>query len=261
MKTKAKPVKTEKTAPKAVKGSTTPAKAKKPQAKKKKELPLIITPIGRIVFPHLSAPNSKGRYPSNKYEATLLFPKSTWKKEGEEMRKVVLKAGRAFYHDDSLKLTDFKTPFQDGDEKTNPIFAGHIVMKPKSGFAPTVVGPDKTPWDADKIAGIKGGDYVRCVLAVDSFEQSGGGITAYLNVVQFAREGAALGGGAGRSLELVDELEVELEDLEANEEEESSEDEEEAESEEEDSEEEEAEEDSDEEGDSEEAEDDDEVVV
>ncbi len=188
------------------------AKTAAAPAAKKIDRVRVYGPVGRILYPHLVEPNSQGLYPSGKYQCDILFPKSTWKEDGKEMRMAVLKVARQFFGNPKLTLEEFANPFKDGDDKEQDVFHGSIIMTPKSQFAPTVVGPDRKEFSSERIRLIKGGDYIRPVLSVYPYTQSGGGVTCGLDVVQFAREGEAIGGGRGAALELLEELEVELED-------------------------------------------------
>lgn len=172
----------------------------------------VLTPIGRILYPHLLEPHSQGQYPTNKFQCDILFDKSQWEAEGKAARIAVLKAGRAFFGNPKANLSDFKNPFKDGDDKEQELWHGSIYMTPRSQFKPRVVGPDMKDFSDERIRLIKGGDYVRLVLSIYPYSQQGGGITCGLEVVQFAKEGEAIGGGRGASLELLSEIEVDLED-------------------------------------------------
>ena len=188
-----------------------PTKKKKTPSKKKADVLRIRTktPQGRIVYPHLVTPNEKGKYPSGKFEITFMISKDIWKEEGKALREAVLKVGRAYYKDDALKLSDFANPFQDGDDKESSLFHDHIVMHPKNKQQPMIVDFQKKELSEDAIKAIKSGDYARLAVTVAPYEQQGGGVTLYLDVLQFLSKGAAIGGGVGAALELLDEIDAE----------------------------------------------------
>lgn len=172
----------------------------------------VVTPTGRIVFPYLAEPDSGRQYSDGKYKVDILFPKSSWKEDGAELREQVLGVAQAYYGK-KVKFADFKHPFKDGDTKQQDYFKGHVYITAKSQFAPTVVGPDKSVFDKERIMKIKGGDYARLVVVVYPYDQSGGGVTLGLDIVQFSHEGEALSGGRAASMAMLDELEVDLSDL------------------------------------------------
>lgn len=192
------------------------AKAKK----KGKKHPLILTPLGRFNFVYLDKVDSGREFSDDKYKVDILFDKKTWPEDGKELRTTALKVIRKFVEDDKAKLSDFAHPFKDGDEKdmtkeSNKAYAGHYYITPKSEYQPKVFKPDgKTEMTPEEVSRIKSGDYGRAVVAVYAYSQ-GPGVTLGLNLVQFHKEGPALGGsGTSASMALLNELHVELEDPE-----------------------------------------------
>jgi len=183
-------------------------------AKKKNNSVIGVTPIGRINWPFLVEPDLGRQYSDGKFKADIFWDAGEFKEAGKELRQAVLKVGRDFFKDDSLKLTDFKNPFKKGDDKENPgALAGTIYMTAKSKNRPTVLGANKTEWDLEKIRSLKSGDHVRFVVSVFPYSQSGGGVSVGLNAVQFAYEGESIGGGSAASVALLDEIKVELDDI------------------------------------------------
>jgi hypothetical protein len=189
----------------------------------------LATPEGRLSFPHLSAPETGGRYPSNKYVATLIIPNTA---NFEALKAACLQAAQAMWPDKGLTtLGQLKLPFRNGDEKaaTSPFMVGTIYIKCKSTFKPPVVGPTRVNVGGvnkfpDYTGPIKGGDYVRLSVTAfpyqmnldrevgaalraagktifDGVNEQGQpccwrpSVTFMLDGVQFLREGAALGGG------------------------------------------------------------------
>lgn len=181
-------------------------------AKQKIDRVRVVTPIGRLLFPYLAEPDQGRQYSDGKYKVDILFPKETWKEEGAELREQVLAVARAYYGK-PVKFADFKHPFKDGDTKQQDYFKGHVYMTAKSQFEPTVVGANKAKFDKERIMKIKGGDYARLVVAIYPYDQSGGGVTCGLDIVQFSHEGEAVSGGRAASMAMLDELEVDLSDL------------------------------------------------
>ncbi len=181
-------------------------------AKIKKESLRCVTPVGKLVFPYLAEPDSGRQYSDDKFKTDILFPKETWQEAGKELRQTVLKAAQAFYGK-PMKFAEFAHPFKDGDTKPQDYYKGNYYITAKSQFLTTVVGADKKEFSLDRIKRIKGGDFARLVVSVYPYTQGEGGITCGLEVVQFSHEGDALSGGRSVSLNMLDDLEVELEDL------------------------------------------------
>ena len=173
------------------------------------------TPVGRFSFPYLSKPDTGRTYSDNKFKVDLLIPKAVFAgEEGKALRAAVLKVGREYFGKPAFKLTDFKNPFKDMDEAEDvpDQLRGHIMIKAKSSFKPTVVSADTTEMGEEEIASIKGGDYGRLVVTVYPYSQQGGGVTMGLNLVQFKQAGEAFGQGKKQILDMIDEMEVTLED-------------------------------------------------
>jgi hypothetical protein len=184
--------------------------------KKVKQRVEIATPIGRINWPFLLKPDVGRQYSDDKYKADIFWLASDFKESGADLKAAVLKVGREFFKDNSLKLSDFKNPFKKGDDKENPgPLEGCIYVTAKSNNKPKVLGPKKDEWNDEQIASIKSGDYVRFILSVFPYSQSGGGVSVGLNVVQFAYAGESIGGGTAASIALLDSINVELDDVTA----------------------------------------------
>lgn len=187
----------------------------------KRKAPLIKTAVGRLNFVYLAKPDSGREYSNDKYKVDLLFSKEKWQDDDcKQMRVAAIMEARHFFKNDKIKsISEFKSPFKDGDEKdmdkeSSKPYKGHWYITINSNFKPKVLGPDKQPMSDTEVEAIKSGDYARAVCAVVGFKQKGGGITFAMNVLQFARVGEAIGGGASAaSMELLDELEIDLEDV------------------------------------------------
>lgn len=195
------------------------AAGKRGRPKKEKAVPVrVVTPVGMLSYPYLVEPNDRGNYPDGKYKTDIIFDAETWETQGKALRKAVLQVARNYFGDATLKLSDFANPFKDGNAKAGKKeYNGCIYLTAKSDFQPTVVGPNTKPMPEERINKIKGGDFARLVVNIYPYAQQGGGVTVGLEVVQFSHEGEPLGEGRAASLELLDELEAELEDLEEGE--------------------------------------------
>lgn len=195
--------------------NTANTKTNKVEAKKKVEL--VITPVGRMNYVWLSKPDTGREYSDEKYKFDLIFNKDKWKEEGKALRVAVIQEARKFFNNPSIKsLSEFRHPFKDGDEKESKdgAYKNTIYITVKSKFQPKVLGPDKKELAAPDVEKIKSGDYARAVVAVIPYPHKGGGISLALNVVQFARVGEPIGGGAAAaSINLLDELDVDLDNV------------------------------------------------
>ena len=182
-------------------------------AKKNDNRIVLKTPVGRLSFPYLTKKDEGRQYSDGKFKTDLLFTKEQWKTEGKELTTAVLEVAKKHFGK-AVKLKDFKHPFVDTDTVNNipDNMKGMIRIRAKSTNAPQIVGPDKKPLTAEKIAEIKGGDYARLVVSVFPYDQQGGGVSLGLNFVQFARPGEPFGQGTSKMLDMLDEMEVTLED-------------------------------------------------
>lgn len=198
--------------------------------KQKKKTTLIVTPVGRVLYPNLAEPDTRGDYGKDKFKVRMIFSKKTWKDDpaAKKMRADIIKEARKFFNDPSIKkMSDFKGPIKDGDKKynsdptkdSNKALKDHYFMDFSTGkdFPPNVVGPKKNKLDKEATAKIKSGDYGRVVASVKGYHQSEGGITTYLQTFQLSHEGDRIGGsGNAASMALLDELDVELDDVDGD---------------------------------------------
>ncbi len=182
---------------------------------------MIVTPVGRIGYPYLTKVDSGREYSDKKYKVCLMWSKDDWKEISKEMQHAVLEVAKEAYGIKTVKFSQFRHPFNDGDERETPgIFEDQMYLTAKTGFLPEVVGPKKdsktgkfTPLKDSDVEKIKGGDYARAVLDIYCYTQKGGGITVGLRTLQFANIGSALGAGQAEALSMLDEIDVELEDI------------------------------------------------
>jgi len=181
-----------------------------------------LTPIGRFSFPALAEPNTNPEYGKNNYELTLLIPKDVFMAEASSLRAAVLECAKTNLKvgktkSSPTKLKDFKHPFRDGDQlyedKGYEAYKGCFVITAKSRYQPQVINASKNELNAKQIAQIKGGDYGRMLINVFPYQQQGGGVTFGLLLVQFWKEGPALGGiNKAELIAEISELEVPLDE-------------------------------------------------
>ena len=154
----------------------------------------IVTPVGRVSFPHLVKPDSKGRYADDKYKVTLLIDKGTSLKRLKAAVQECIDATEAW---DGLGLTigDVAGPFRDGDEKGIEEYEDTVYITCKSNRRPLILDEDRGNMDAEEIyAGCRG----RLVVTAMSYENKGDpGVTFLLDTVQFKGDDEAFGGGGG----------------------------------------------------------------
>lgn len=183
---------------------------KKKKIKKVPNKIKVLTPPGTLSYPHLASPDEGKTNSDGKYKTDLLIKKADWKEKGKELRQAVLKVGRRHFGDENLQLKDFANPFKDTDAlenySENDRTKGCILLRAKTEYVPSVIGPDKEELSEEDIAKIKGGDTARLVVEVYPYDNDEGGVTVGLNLVQFIQTGKALGQGNAAALALVDEI-------------------------------------------------------
>jgi hypothetical protein len=161
----------------------------------------LVTPAGRISFPHLEKPDSKGKYADNKYKVTQLIPKTA---NLGTLKKAVLDCAKESWGAD----VDMKTllhPFRNGDVKAEkmPMYADHLYITAKSRNRPTMLDASRNGIEA---AEVYGGCDARLVVTAMSYEQGrrdGGvdrGVTFLLDVVQKIGDNTRFGGHADISV-------------------------------------------------------------
>ena len=105
--------------------------------------PKQVTPEGTLFFYDVDSPNTKekhpnNQYPSDKFEATLGFPKE---EDLEALKEACVKVGKEAFPD--LEASDLDFPFADGDEKSLDSMHGNIVIKAKCKKKPKCVDGNK----------------------------------------------------------------------------------------------------------------------
>lgn len=197
---------------------------------------------GRLSFPYLSAVDTGREFSDGAYKTDLLISKATFKEKGQPWQDAVLKVGRDTFGK-NFKLVGGKQriPFKDMDKDEsveNEAMKDSILVRAKSAprkmpdgsvkpaRKPLIIGPRKVgntfpELSAEEIAAIKGGDWGMIQVTVGAYKQKtkeyDGGVTFYLNAVQFWKPGDAFGQGRSKLLETAEELEAEgLEEAEDN---------------------------------------------
>lgn len=189
----------------------------------KKNTVTLWTPPGRVSYPFFTGPDVGRQYSDNKYKGDLLIPKAIFKEKGKELQDAVLQVGRdKFGTKFKLVGSPYKTPFKDTDKDDNlaePALRNAIMIRAKATRQPMFIGPRKDgngvfpTLSSEKVAAIKGGDWVLFNVGVFAYEQQGGGVTFGLNGVQFWKEGEGFGQGRSQLMKTAEELEEEeLED-------------------------------------------------
>jgi hypothetical protein len=180
----------------------------------------IATPVGRISFPHLAEPDTKGKYADDKFKATLLFPK-----QGVDLsilRNAALSCAQQAFGAGIKTLNDFQHPFRDGDAKTDLAgYAGNIFITAKSKKRPLCIDRTKQNINPDEIYG---GCYARMIVTACSYQSTENvkdpktgqvvkqvinGVTFLLDGVQKTKDGEAFGGGGATAESFPDDLPAE----------------------------------------------------
>jgi hypothetical protein len=180
----------------------------------------IVTGIGRLAFPHLVSPNSGGQFPSNKYEAHLLIPK-TDTATLDLLRRKALEAAQQVWP--KIPPAALVVGLRDGAEKGHlEGFSDAWFINAKAKRQPPVFDGQRQPYDP---AAVKGGDYVRFMITAGAYKKNldpetakqllaagvkgiiqakddngkvtyyRPAVTFYLDAVQFVRQGTPMGGG------------------------------------------------------------------
>lgn len=167
----------------------------------------LITPKGRLSYPHLLERNTGGEYPSDKYETLLLIPKTA---NIDNLLTACEALMLENFEDEFESLEDLKNPpIRDGDMKGGE-YAGHWFIKAKSDNKPGIVGPDPTK-TVDNPEMIFGGQNAKLSLNAYVYNTKGNkGVAWGLKNVQILGGGESFGGGAGNpsdQFEAVEEVE------------------------------------------------------
>lgn len=163
----------------------------------------IVTPKGRLSFPHLVKPDTEGQYADDKFKVTLLIPQET---SLANLKNAVLACAKEAWPGKNYKLADLIHPFHNGDKKAeaNPAYAKTIYITCKTKNRPAIVDTDRKEIDpAEAYAGCD----ARLVVTAMSYEQKGEpGVTFLLETVQKLGDNTRF--GKARDLSVLDDGEV-----------------------------------------------------
>jgi hypothetical protein len=176
----------------------------------------IVTPKGRLSFPHLAAPDTGKKFSDNKFKTSILFPKQGV--DLGELRAKALECAKTAFGDRIKTLNDFQHPFRDGDQKDLDGYKGNIYITCKSKNRARVVDRNKVDIPAEEAYG---GCQARLIVTACSYQSTENvkdpktgqivkqivyGVTFLLDGVQKLGEGDKLGGGGGGSAAFPDDL-------------------------------------------------------
>lgn len=154
----------------------------------------IITPRGRLSYPHLFERNTKGEYPSDMYETLLLIPKST---DIKALRDAATEVMTEAFKDKFKSIDDLKhPPIRDGDDYDDDR-KGHWIIKAKTDNRPQIVGADPKVV-IDDSEECYGGRWARLSMSCYSYDKAGSkGVSFGLKNVQLLDHAEKFGGGGG----------------------------------------------------------------
>lgn len=180
---------------------------------KKEKAVKYLTPVGRLLYPHLAHPDSGKQYSDDKYKTSLIVSKEELNKSGIfEAIKELAKAEKVDINSINYQIQDLgseeqraKKLFASGDYKD------FYLIQAKSKFPIRLVdgaGKNMATEDAEKI---KSGDLGRIGFTMKFYASNskaiGKGIAFYLTDAQFWKEGERIGGAETPfgTLEVVEE--------------------------------------------------------
>lgn len=153
----------------------------------------LITPKGRLSYPHLFERHTKGDYPSDMYETLLLIPKSTDIKALKDACELML---QEVFKGKFKSIEDLEhPPIKDGDEYEDDR-KGHWVIKAKSDNRPQIVAanPKVVIDDPEEVYG---GRWAKLSLNLYSYNKAGKrGLSFGLRNVQVLEHGEKFGGAS-----------------------------------------------------------------
>lgn len=124
----------------------------------------ILTPTGRVSFPHLAMPDTVGKFAKGKYKLTLLMKPS----EVDGMREAALECAKQAFP--GVSLTDIQMPFRDGNEKAkdpkNARYAGFTIITVTTKKQPPTIDMGKQPIDPKEVYA---GCWARCIVCACSY--------------------------------------------------------------------------------------------
>lgn len=158
----------------------------------------VITPKGRLSFASIFEPDTKGKYPTGQYKATILFYPKTDKEAMvglNAMKAAALKVAQEAFGKET-KLSDIQHPFNQGNKKAEKYeaYTDAIFVTAKSKYRPGVVDAKKAeildPQD------LYSGCWVRASLVPYSYDGKEKGVTFRLCNIQKLADDKRFGGGS-----------------------------------------------------------------
>lgn len=132
---------------------------------------LIMTSFGTAMYPHISKPDTDGKYADNKYKTKLVLSDADYKRFIDDLKKVVGTIPKGY-----------KVPYKEDDD-------GKKIITAKSNYAPAVFDMRNNKLSEDEFVG--GGSVIRIAVEPYDYEK---GISLRLKQVQVKeRQG---GGGS-----------------------------------------------------------------
>lgn len=162
----------------------------------------IKTPVGILCYPSLIKADSGGKYATNKFKATLIFPKAS-------DRKLLVAACKAAAAESfpGVEYKELLRPFRDGDEKyqedpeKNKHYKGCWYITPKSKNRPTCLDKQGEPLEPDQIPEtLYGGCKAQFILTACTYVQKKDkGVTFLLDGIKQMGDGKRLGGSGANA--------------------------------------------------------------
>jgi hypothetical protein len=169
---------------------------------------VLVSPIGRVCYPSLFAPNRFSEEDKPEYDVTLIFDDAS---QIAEMRKRILEAVKQKWGPEGAKSV--KSPLRRVEEKPEYEALGYeptdVFVRFKTRQKPACVGPDKRVIsEADEV--IYPGCYGRVSYEIGCWQHPSGGkgVSLYLRHFQFARDGERIASGRGGAEDEFDALPV-----------------------------------------------------
>lgn len=189
---------------------------------------------GQFSYPYLHEIDPDPEYGGSKH-TSLLVSKDDWL-EGEsydDLRTAVMNLAKQKIKVKvkgklvtPTKLSQFKTPFKDGDkiaeEKDPAIYSGKVEVRAKSQYPFAIIDAQKNKLSDEEVeAKIKGGDWGRVWVSPYYYPHNGGGIGLGIKMIQYwkpCKAEEAFGGDPDAMIDtLATELDVDMEDVEEEE--------------------------------------------
>ena len=183
----------------------------------KDRAPMMKTPIGRLSFPSIIEANTKGQYPTNKWQTDFFISfedaakNDDWQKLVDAVKKVA-----SANSDDEIKLPLIDVNTLSDERKIKlpeEVRKNHFMLRARSIFCPLILGVDAKQLPVEEGKKIKGGDYAMLGVQPFYYKQQGGGVSLGLQVVQFVKSGKAFSQAKEKMIQLFDEVEITPEDM------------------------------------------------